>query len=255
MKTRHYVIAGVLAYFIMLISTVPAAPLYDLVQDRLPGIRIDAIDGSLWNGNAEEVETSLLALQQISWRFNGWRLLLAEAVFNVEADYEGKPLTAEIGVGIGGTLFIRHLDTVLDAATVAKHASIPLGEIGGDVKVAIESAAWSKDSVPEINGVVDWRKATITVAETADLGNVNIKLYEADDSPLSADISNSSGQLNISGKLSTQPGGQYTLQLQLRPAPGASSNLVNSLAMIAKRQPGGVYTINNSGTLSQLGLM
>ena len=72
---------------------------------------------------------------------------------------------------------------------------------------------------------------------------------------MSADIGNSNGQLIISGNLSTQADGKYTLQLQLKPGPGASSNLTGSLAMIAKRQADGSYVINNSGTLSQFGLM
>ena len=121
--------------------------------------------------------------------------------------------------------------------------------------VAIESASWSKGSVPQISGVIDWKKATITVAETADLGDVNIRLYESEGSPLSADIGNSNGQVVISGNLSTQADGKYALQLQLKPGPGASKNLVSSLAMFAKKQPGGTYVINNNGTLSQLGLM
>jgi hypothetical protein len=84
---------------------------------------------------------------------------------------------------------------------------------------------------------------------------VSIKLYEADESPLSADIANSNGQLIINGNLSTQADGKYTLMLQLKPGPGASSNLISSLAMFAKRRPDGAYVVNNSGMLSQFGLM
>jgi general secretion pathway protein N len=255
MKTRHYVLAGVLAYFILLIYTVPAAPLYGMIEDDLPGIRINAISGSLWNGKAAEVQTSQLTLQQVSWSFIGWRLLLAEAAFSIEAGYEDEPVTAEIGISTGGAVHVRHLDATLDAAKLAKLAVLPMGEIAGDVTVAIESAYWSKGAVPEINGVIDWKKATITIAETAQLGDVHIKLYEADESPLSADIGNSNGQLLISGKLSTQVDGKYTLTLQLKPGPGASSNLTSSLAMIAKRQADGAYLIDNSGMLSQFGLM
>ena len=255
MKPRYYVLAGVLAYFILLIYTIPAAPLYRLIESDLPGIRVYAISGSIWRGEAAEVETSKLRLQQVSWSFNGWRLLLAEAAFDFEARFEDAPVTAQIGVGIGGAVHVRDLDTTLDAATLAKLAVLPMGEVTGDVNIAIESASWSKGSVPEISGVIDWKKATITVAETAQLGDVSIKLYEADESPLSADIANSNGQLIINGNLSTQADGKYTLMLQLKPGPGASSNLISSLAMFAKRRPDGVYVVNNSGMLSQFGLM
>jgi Type II secretion system (T2SS), protein N len=255
MKTRYYLITGVLAYFCLLFSTVPAAPVYQLFKDDLPGIRINTIGGSLWQGTADTVETALLTLHRVSWSFNGWRLLLAEAAYNIDARYEDKPVTAEVGVGIGGAIHVHGLNTTLDAATVAKLVVLPIGEIAGNVNVAIESATWSKGSVPEISGAINWKKATITVAETAQLGDVNIRLYEADESPLSADIGNSNGQLVISGNLSTQTDGKYTLQLKLKPGPGASQNLVSSLAMLAKKQPDGAYVINNSGMLSQLGLL
>ena len=71
MKPRYYVLAGVLAYFILLIYTVPAAPLYRLIQGELPGVRLDTVSGSLWSGKAAALVTPQLTLQQVSWSFNG----------------------------------------------------------------------------------------------------------------------------------------------------------------------------------------
>jgi len=109
--------------------------------------------------------------------------------------------------------------------------------------------------VPRIDGTVNWLRAAVTVAETADLGNVSILINQNDDSPLTASISNKGGQLLLNGNLTTDEMGEYALKLTMKPNASASGNLVNTLAMFAKKQPNGAFIIVNNGNLKQLGLM
>jgi hypothetical protein len=80
-------------------------------------------------------------------------------------------------------------------------------------------------------------------------------INESDDSPLTAKISNKGGQLSLNGDLTTDEAGQYSLKLAMKPNASASSNLINSLGMFAKKQRNGEFILNNTGNLKQLGLM
>ena len=77
MRTRHYIITGIIAYFVFLITTVPAAPVIGMFNDRIP-VTISNVSGTLWSGRASTVTTkNNLTLKNVEWTFLPWRLLLA----------------------------------------------------------------------------------------------------------------------------------------------------------------------------------
>ena len=254
MRGRHYIIVGVIAYFVFLISTLPAAPVLGMFKDSMQ-TTIYNVSGSLWNGRAGKVITGKLSLDNVEWSFLPLRLLLAEVAIDVDAKFNDNPLESRLSTGISGILAVDDLNVRLTAPDVASLVVLPLGELSGDFFLRINSASFQPGSVPRIDGTLDWTNAAITVAETADLGNVSILLNEGDDSPLAASISNKGGQLSLSGNLTTDEAGQYSLKLSMKPNASASDNLINSLGMFAKKQRNGEFILNNTGNLKQLGLM
>ena len=143
----------------------------------------------------------------------------------------------------------------LAAADIAPLIALPIGELSGEFHVRINRASVKQGEVPRVDGTVNWNQAAITVAETAELGNVSILLEQNDTSPLSARISNQGGDLALNGNFAATEQGDYSLQVTMKPKATASDNLINSLAMFSRRQRNGEFVINNKGRLQQLGLM
>jgi len=254
MRGRYYILVGVIAYLVFLVSTLPAAPVLGMFKDRMPVI-INNVSGSLWNGHAGTVVTGKLTLDNVDWSFLPLHLLLAKAAIHVNAEFNNNPLSSRLSTGFSGNVAVDELSVKLDASDVASLVVLPLGELTGDFFLRINSATFQPGSVPRIDGTLNWNKAAITVAETADLGNVSILINEDDDSPLTAAISNKGGDLSLSGNLTTDETGLYSLELAMKPNASASDNLINSLGMVAKKQRNGEFILNNSGNLKQLGLM
>ena len=255
MRKRHYIFTGIIAYFIFLLTTIPAAPVINLFKNSLP-VTISNVSGTLWNGQAGTVRTQQnLTLKNIEWSFLPWRLLLFNVAFDVNAEYNNKPLSSRLSTGISRNLYVDNLNMKLDATDIAAIVSLPLGELSGEFHVRVNNAVLAQGAVPVIDGTLNWNQASVTIAETADLGNVSILINEKDDSPLAASISNKGGHLSLEGKLTTTIQGDYSLQLTMKPNTSASDNLVSSIAMFARKQRDGNFILNNSGNLKQLGLM
>jgi len=255
MRTRHYILTGIIAYFIFLIATVPAAPVLRMFEDSLPVI-INNVSGTLWHGQSSAVETDQdITLKNVQWSFLPWHLLLANAVIDVNAELNGNPMNTRLSTGINGNLAVNDLNMKLDAVDIEPLIALPIGELSGEFHLRINSAYIKQGEVPRIDGTINWRQATITVAETADLGNVSILVNEDDQSPLTARISNKGGHVSLNGNLTTTAQGDYSLQLSMKPNASASSNLSSSLAMFARKQRNGEFLLNNKGSLKQLGLM
>ena len=255
MRKRHYIFTGIIAYFIFLLTTLPAAPVISLFKDSFP-VTISKVSGTLWSGQAGTVRTQQnLTLKNIEWSFLPWRLLLINVAFDVNAEYNKKPLTSRLSTGISRNLYVDNLNMKLDATDITAIVSLPVGELSGEFHLRVNNAVLAQGAVPIIDGTLNWNQATVTIAETADLGNVSILINEKDDSPLAASISNKGGHLSLEGKLTTTLQGEYSLQLTMKPNTSASDNLVSSIAMFAKKQRDGNFILNNSGNLKQLGLM
>ena len=205
MRNRYYILVGVIAYFVFLITTLPAAPVLAMFNDRMP-VSINNVSGSLWNGRAGSVVTGKLTLDNVEWAFLPLRLLLARAAIDVDAEFNGKPLDGRLATGLSGNLAVDELNMRLGASDVASLVVLPLGELAGDFLLRINSAIFQPGSVPRIDGTLKWNKAAVTVAETADLGNVSVSIKEDDTSPLTASISNKGGQLALNGPVFAQTG-------------------------------------------------
>lgn len=254
MRTRQYIIIGIAAYFVFLLTSIPAAPVIGIFKDSLP-VSISNISGTLWHGNAGTINTRQnVKLDDVEWSFIPWRLLLARLAFDVNAEFDNSPLTTRVSTGIGKTVVINNLDMKLPASKTASLISLPLGELSGDIHLRIDTARFTQGSVPRVAGTVDWVRAAVTIAETAELGNISMVVSENEESPIMASISNKGGQLALSGNFTTTDQGDYSLKLNMKPNDTAG-NLASSLAMFARKQRNGEFVLNNKGNLKQLGLM
>ena len=255
MKIRHYLITAVVAYLTFLIYLAPAAPLLDLATKNNDGISIVSVTGSLWSGNARSLHIKNHKIENVHWSFIPWRLLIGEASYDIQAQYKDNPISTSIGLTLTGKYLLHNLSATLAAYPTGKILDIPIGELDGDLKIAVNEAIWSANTVPKITGDILWEKAAYIVAERAELGDVTIMFSESDTSPLIAAIKNTPDHLSIDGNITVNAEGHYDLVISLTPTKKASKNLRDSLRLIAKSLQDGSFEINNAGELSSLGLM
>ncbi len=256
MKKRYFILSAILAYLVFLIALVPAAPVLALVQNYVPAFSVQGVSGSLWTGKAATISINHQhTLTSNSWQFNGWRLFLGELSLDLTSQYQQRLLSTELALQLSGQLTARDIKASISAATLAQLAQLPLAELGGEISLQFERLVWKASQVPRAIGILRWHNASITVAETADLGNVSIVLTEGVAQPVLARISNQGGQIKLDGEANVGEDGEYHAQLTMLPNSDASANIRNSLGMIAKPKPGGRYQIDHSGNLKQFGLM
>lgn len=256
MKTRHYIISGISAYLFFLIITVPAAPVLALLQSYLPSVSIQGVSGGLWNGNAAAITINRQhTLNNTDWQLNGWRLFSGELSAQINTQYQQQPISGLVGVRPSGTITARDVSASMDAATLAQLAQLPIAELSGKVALQIAQLEWQQHKIPRLTGVVHWNRATVTVAETAELGDLVIDITENTTQPLHASIRNRGGQIKLEGEANVGEDGAYSLQLNMLPNQNASSNIRSSLGLIGKAQQNGSYQLDNNGNLKQFGLI
>ena len=255
MKKRYYLITAIAAYLLIMLATIPAKPITELINENTP-VAIQGVSGTLWDGKAYLVTIdNNIQLEQTRWSFNLWKLLLGKLSANIDTNFLDETITAEAGTSFLGRVFVNQLKASVAASEVARLANIPLAKLDGAIILDIQNAQWKQGELPLASGTIKWNDASVTVAETASLGNVLIVLNESDQQLLNAEIKNEGGDISIRGNAELIEESDYAADITLVPNATASNNIKQSLGMFAKRQPNGEYNIQKSGPLSSLGLM
>ena len=255
MKKRYYIFTAIASYIILLVATIPARLVTDQVGDS-GAVTIQGVSGTLWNGNAVMITLNKdTQLTNTNWSFTVWRLLLGQIAADINTRYLGNDISTEFGASFLGRFFINDLSAEVSADDVAQLANIPLAQLSGLISVNIEHAQWKQGELPQASGEIIWKDASITVTDTASLGNVFITLGESEKQLLGADIKNQGGDIKISGTAELVPEADYAVNIKLLPAASASNNIKQSLGLFAKKQKNGEYLFRNSGPLEQIGLL
>ena len=256
MKRRYYIAIALLSYLLFTLATIPAAPIFELAkkQARLP-VTLYGIEGSLWNGTADTaIMPSQPPIENISWSLSPAALLLARLSAEVEGAFKQQPFIGHISLHADGELHASDVRSQLPASLVQELMSLPLGELDGDFNLNIESLAWDRQGLPVTRAKILWLNAAYTLAETVNLGQVEIVLSPAKDNDLKAVIKNKEGAIAITGEALISSNKRFQIDLSFTPNNNATDNIKQSLAMFAKRQPNGSYRLKQTGNLRNFGL-
>jgi hypothetical protein len=226
-----------------------------LINDNTP-VNIQGISGTVWSGKAYTVYIDTKTqLKNTEWSFNLWKLLIGQIATDIKTQYLGNDINTEIGASFLGRYFVNDLTANISAKDIAGFADIPLAQLSGLVSFNIDHAQWKPGGLPLATGQINWKDATITISDTASLGNVLITLDESEQELLNADIKNQGGDIKITGNAELVAEADYRVNITLSPSASAGSNITQSLEMFAKKQGNGNYLFKKSGQLSQIGLM
>ncbi len=256
MKLRYYIIIGIVSYLLFTLSNVPASRVISLAKSstNLPA-EFRGTYGSLWKGGAD----SLLIqdapqVENLQWDINPLSLLVAQLSGDIHASVKQQSLVGAFSVGPTGQLKLSDIRARISGEVMQELIQMPLGELGGVFNIDIASAESLNQPVPSVDGRINWKSAQLTLAETVDLGHINIDITPSDNDSLSVKISNKGGQVSISGNATLAQNKQYTIDLRMTPEDGATQNIRQSLAMFARRQTDGSYQLKRNGNLKEFGI-
>ena len=254
MKIKYYIITGILALTLFLMINIPAAPIINALKDKIPQIQIQNVSGTLWQGSAQQVTIqSKHIFKNVNWSVCIAYILTGNACVELDTIYNNNPISGQFMVDMSNTVQGKNIKTTMSAQALSQLAPLPMGEIAGNFVVDLTAVNWEQGKLPSASGVIKWNNASITIAETAQLGDVTIALTESEENPINANLSNKGGHLSISGLASANTMTSYNLDLILTPNK-ASKNLRTSLGQFATPQANGSFTFNNDN-LKQLGLI
>jgi general secretion pathway protein N len=240
-------LAGVAAYLLFVLVTLPADRTAEWLERRVSGLDLEFVSGTLFSGKARGVSIQGLAVGPVTWSLRPLPLLLARLEYRVtvtDPAFQGKGV---VGTGLGGHVYLHDLQAELQPDSwVSRFSPLPV-QTSGVVALRIDTMNLVGNFPRGLSGHLDWTNARIIEPVKLPLGHVEATLQSNEDS-LVSQVSGS-GEMALAGDFSLTPAGDYKLNLLVTPGPSISADVVDGLKTLGQARAGGGYLITDSGRL------
>ena len=244
-------IAGGVALFlgVMCFTLVTRTPLASL-QSRMPNLLQDTekFQGNIINGSVKDLGTVNGPID-LKWGLSPMKLLTGKLGGDVEFDWLQASGNGQVALSPSKTLFIS--DTIATSPASLIETFLPFVRFGGKLRLDLKDGTASETEYGPFTGEFTWNAATVSISEQAKLGDITLNMSEQDGGTRGV-LSSKDGDIVLSGTIDLQPDGNYTLDLNARAQPSASSMVVNTLAQVAQKQSDGSFRLQQSGQLAEL---
>ncbi|TQV82506.1 type II secretion system protein N [Exilibacterium tricleocarpae] len=242
-KRAHWIIAAVLLWLGMVLTSIPAAWGAWLLQSLTP-LQMGQVSGSFWSGRAAsaavQIEGQVLPLGTLRWQFRPLSLLWLQPCVDFETALQRQKLS---GRGCGGPAGWRLADGEFNGAAALLSLWWQELQLDGDLSVQIQSAKGDGPNLGAIDGNINWRGARFQYGRTwMSLGSFAAKLKEDGEGGVNAEVFDLDGPI----ELRLQVNARETLSFSgtIKPREGAPAPLFQALPMIGERGADGGYAVS-----------
>lgn len=243
----RYSAIGVASYLLILLATYPATRLVSFLEQQVDGLGLRAVTGSVISGHAGQLLWQGDDLGAVDWQLQPLRLLLGAAEYRLDMQNAQASGSTRLGITLLGTVYGRELDMNLVPESIINQFSPVPVSAGGELTMRFDRYVPAGRVPGGVQGALVWHDAVIREPVEIPLGDLELSLGSVDDA-LVATLVNG-GTLGASGEITVSGKGRYAIDVVLQPGSGVNSDVLDLLEMAARKQPGGKYRLNTSGSL------
>ncbi len=254
-----------LTFIVIVIVKMPASFVLSHAAKQSNMFYLDTIQGSLWQGSAENVQVKLpagilgrratvLQLGSVNWSLSFWQLLMANAAIQLQTKHVNQSLETTMDISllsesvkVGETWF------KIDLSFATTFYPVP-AKIKGEAEVNLQSLflelADNRPIMSNLVGQVLVSQLEIAVTAPVELGDFGVNISSDDEGVITALLSDVNATVGVSGKGTfDQATKAYTANGEVTPTAKTNNMVTQALRFIATPQSNGSFVINQSGSL------
>jgi len=238
---------GLAAYLLILLATFPVTRLTGAIEQRLDGVLLRGVSGSLWSGQATRVLYQGTAVGSVRWQLRPLRLLTGNVEYRVDLLDERVSGNGLLDLSFAGRVHGRDLELQLPPAELINRFSPIAVAAAGALVLQLQQFDLPGQLPTGVQGVLRWQGARLMAPLELELGDLALDLASAGDD-LQATVS-AGGTLGLSGNITLQAAGRYAVNLRLQPGSETGAEVRDMLDTLVPRRPGGGYQLTAAGNL------
>lgn len=244
-RVLRWWLLGLGAYLVFMATLLPAAYLLPRLLRAHPEVRVSGVSGTLWSGDALQLEVQGVPLGAVHWRFD-W-LALFSFSYGLHLDLSGD---ANLGGRLdarGKSLFLRGIDGRLPVSMLEHWLPLPPHSLSGSLRLDLKSLTLKDGRITGAEGEVDLEDATLSWPSSMTLGSFTVTLSPAADGGVAAHISDRQSPLKLQADLKLGSDGAYHLSGLLSPKDAGDTATRDLLANLGPADSTGQHHFDFSG--------
>ncbi len=244
-----YGLLGLLAYAVFLVIQFPAATLVDWLSPQVPQLKMGQVQGTILEGNAQELDWGTARLQSLNWQWRPKALLQGRLEFQVQVSDPGMHLQTLAAIGMDRHLQLNQLQARLPlerAVTLAGGSPLLLS---GDLDLNLDSVLLNQfGRLLAAQGEIYLLNTQTTLNGSLALGDFKASLSNQETGIL-AQLQDTGGPVQLKGTLTLNADARYQLKGRLGARDPNDKTLRQTLGILGRPDPDGQWSIEHSGHL------
>lgn len=208
-------VIGALAYLLVLVVTFPAARLTPWLERQATGLYLQAVEGSVFSGQAGRLVYQGLDFGKLTWQFRPAALLLGRMAYHLELAGSANPGHADIAFTPWGDVYGQDIELLLSPDLLVKHYSPVPVRTSGELRLQIDTFRMAGEFPDDVAGLLSWEDGVILEPIEIILGDVSMTLNSREDALLGSLVEG--GRLEAAGEMQLSADGRYQFDLQILP--------------------------------------
>ncbi len=249
------VLFGVAFFIVRLAMTTPAQFVLGHVANNVPNLKVQGVQGTLWNGKATNVSVVLdgntTDLGETQWVLSALPLLWGSASLQLSAHREKQSIDVNAVLGLGGSLTLENSDIALPADMLRQWAPVPV-ELGGMLSARINELEVNEQAVDALDGTLTWQDAEVNMTGVpVVLGSYVAEVSAGEDGRYQANVFDLGGAaLGIKGTAAYTPESKdYEVDVVLELASSLDSTLKSMIQQLGKADSKGRIQFKQQGKI------
>lgn len=234
--------------------TLPAAVAWGWWGERVPDVRLQGVNGTIWDGGATRVSVRGQVLGELHWQWSPWQVLAGKPRLRVQIEGPGLKFAGELLRSDASQLAIEHLNVETEAGWLAPALAIPELEPTGLLVTHDASVVLAMTGLPQtLDARIEWRDAGVRGQVVARLGTLVIEARGAD-GRIDAKVHDvGDGDVDIQGTATLEQG-RYRSEVILLPRVDQGP-VIEALQWVGQPREQGGRLLIVEGTLTLSGVM
>lgn len=246
---KRWLIAGAVAYLLFLLLSLPARFIVPTLEKR--GIRTGEVTGSLWHGQAQNLQVGVLNVGQVQWRWRFLPLFLGRLAADVDIRQPEGQLQGRLALSITGKVLLSNLHGALPLQSLVGSNGLPGGWVARaelDMDELVLKDRWPVQA----KGRITLRDFTGPASSPTHFGNYQLTFPangKADNNALVASLKElPDSALAIDGTLTFTTNRNYVLDAKASTTPTSPGDFAKTLSMLGPPDGSGKYPLSISGS-------
>lgn len=228
LRKRGLVLVAVAFLVIGLIAMFPARVAYQWASNSF--ISMSGIDGTVWNGTANQFSTNGVYLSDLKWKIHPLHLFAGKASYTISGTPGTGSFDADISVGIGGKITLQNLAAFLPMQMLEQAANIP--GLRGSASLQFERLELVDGRPTVLDGSIDVASVVVPMLSRSSLGGYRAEFFTQNNGII-ASVEDTDGVVDLAGRLEVGADGSYAFLGKVK----AKSNTPASVAAQLKYLP------------------